>query len=247
VYSSIVEFNEENDNEDSSGSLFDPTMNQPYRTVTGALTNSAYFIVVTVFFLAVPCYAANDTVTEIPFTLEQGVVIAKMMIHGNDPVEVALATGSEYSVFNPRLAKQHKLLAVPLPVGPTFGGRYPARYMTVITDIRFGNLTIGRLQLRSGEDALAAIGAKIGREIFAALGAEFFKGRRIRFDFTKRVLSFPARLSDDQLKGKSVLKMKSTETHLPIVSGASFNGKQIDTIFDTGAAISVYITPAGAK
>ena len=209
--------------------------------------------IIATLFIAFPCHGAPgnfESVTEVPFTIEQGIVIATMMIHGDEPVEVALATGAEFSLFNPQTLKKYKLLAAPIPVGPSLGrSSYPAIYVTSVSDVRFGDLRLRSLYLRSGEQTLTAISSRVGREIFAVLGADFFKGRVVRFDFVKKLVSFLPKIPTDQLNNKSVLKMQAAAEGIqrPIVKDINFNGKPVNSLVDTGAPTSVSLTPAGAK
>lgn len=216
------------------------------------LTLSAFTLLVA---LCVPCAAGppDDAVTEVPFTLEKGHVIVKATIKDGKPVEVVLSTGSERSYVNPMLLEKYKLQAFYTGVG-IITGRSTDRTVsfTNVPDVRVGGTKASSLSMLFGAQSVTAVNERVGREIFAILGADFFKGRVVQFDFQKQVVRFLPRLPD-ALKaggpGRAVMRFRynADVLALPVVEDVTFNGKKVKTLFDTGALTVVSLTASGAK
>jgi hypothetical protein len=204
--------------------------------------------------LCAPCAAAaaDDAVTEAPFTLEKGHVIVKATIKGDAPVEVVLSTGSERSLFNPLLLEKYKLPAYYTGVGIVTGHNDRTVSFTNVPDVRVGGAKATSLSMLFGAQTLASISERVGREIFGVLGADFFKGRVVQFDFQKKVVRFLPRLPDEAKAGgpgRAVMRFRydADVSALPVVEDVTFNGKKVRTLFDTGALTVVSLTASGAK
>jgi hypothetical protein len=197
-------------------------------------------------------------VSEVHFTLEKGHLIVPAKIKGNVPVEVVLATGSEHSIINDSLLEKYNLSAFYSGEGIITGGSLDRTYsFTPVSNVYVGDTKIADLQLRLGSEAAATISKSVGREIFAIIGADFFKGRVVQFDFKRSVVRFLSDVEADLLKDKkggttaerAVLRMGLVKERvtLPVVENVTFNGKKIKTLFDTGARTVVSLTPSAAK
>lgn len=216
------------------------------------LTLSAFMLLVA---LCAPCVASatDDAVTEVPFTLEKGHVIVKATIKDGKPVEVVLSTGSEHSYVNPMLLEKYKLQALYTGVGIITGSSTDRTVtFTNVPDVRVGGTKASSMSMLFGTQSVTAINERVGREIFAILGADFFKGRVVQFDFQKKVVRFLPRLPD-ALKaggpGRAVMRFRynADVLALPVVEDVTFNGKKVKTLFDTGALTVVSLTASGAK
>jgi hypothetical protein len=102
-----------------------------------------------------------------------------------------------------------------------------------------------------------------GREIFAALGADFFEGQIVQFDFKKKVLRFLDKSPVDSKKDKNAVSDTSTSAILrmgekatnpfmrtflvPVVRDVTFNGKEAKLLLDTGRATSLAFSSSVAK
>ena len=209
--------------------------------------------------LCVPCAArkADDAVVEVPFTLEKGHVIVPARIEGDKPVEVVLSTGTEHSLINSALLQKYKLRSYYTGVGIITGHNDRTVFYAVVPDIRVGELKLTSLNMFFGAQALTTIGERVGREIFAVLGADFFKGRVVQFDFQKKVVRFlpqspdaPKESRADAANDKRVVmrfRYDAEVLSLPIVEDVTFNGKKVRTLLDTGALTVVSLTPSAAK
>ena len=160
------------------------------------LTLSALMLLIP---LCGPCVAkpADNAISEVPFTLEKGHVIVPAKIEGDKPVEVVLSTGTEHSIINSALLQKYKLQAYYTGVG-IITGHSTDRTVSyaIVPDIRVGELKFTSLNMFFGAQALTTIGERVGREIFAVLGADFFKGRVVQFDFRRKVVRFLPQSSD---------------------------------------------------
>jgi hypothetical protein len=215
------------------------------------LTLSAFMLLVA---LCAPCAAGppDDAVTEVPFTLEKGHVIVKATIKDGKPVEVVLSTGSEHSFVNPLLLEKYKLQAFYTGVGIVTGHNDRTVTFTNVPDVRVGASKASSLSMLFGAQTVAAINERVGREIFGVLGADYFKGRVVQFDFQKKVVRFLPQLPD-ALKaggpGRAVMRFRydADVLTMPVVEDVTFNGKKVRTLFDTGALTVVSLTASGAK
>jgi hypothetical protein len=209
--------------------------------------------------LLVPCAAKStgDAVIEVPFTLEKGHIIVPAKIKGDKPVEVVLSTGTEHSLVNALLLEKYKLQAYYTGVGVITGHNDRTITFANVPDIRVGELKGTSLSMLFGAQTLTTLGERVGREIFAILGADFFKGRIVQFDFQKKVVRFllesPAVTKDSPGGSHTVeravlpFRYNADVLTLPIVEDVTFNGKRVKTLLDTGALTVVSFTPSAAK
>lgn len=193
---------------------------------------------------------------EIPFTLEKGFIIVPAKILKDVPVDVAISTGSPYSFLNPELIKPHNIHLRYTAEGPITGSHDKIINYAEVPDVIVADqkpISLN-MQYRSFETMDKAIGRQIG----AILGADFFKGKIIQIDFKKKVLIFLDKSPIDYqgaVDAKTlVFKMDqlfrafdARELSLPVVDGTSYNGSKVRTMFDTGTAFPVTISPAATK
>jgi predicted aspartyl protease len=199
--------------------------------------------------------AVADADSEIPFTLEKGHVIVAAKINGDKPVEMVLATGAEHSMINGSVLEKYKLRVYYAADGFITGSSLDRLITFVnVSDIRVGEVKVSGLSMRFGGQATGEIGHRIGREIFGILGADFFKGRIVQFDFQKKVVRFMTRATaaTPQPSGAGevvILPMRQSgeRVRLPVTDDVAFNGKKIKTIFDTSALTVVSLTSSAAK
>ncbi|HEV3469296.1 MAG TPA: aspartyl protease family protein [Pyrinomonadaceae bacterium] len=198
--------------------------------------------------LCAPGAARQDAVTDVPFTMEKGHVIVPATIKGGTPVEVILSTGARHSLIQVGLLDKYKLPAYYAAEGIVTGHNDRTYSFTSVSNVRVGTASED-LHLRYSE-ALAAISQRVGREIFASLGADYFKGRVVQFDFARKVVRFlPRRPEGGKGGGSAVLRMRPSAEPLrrPITEDVTVGGKKLKTLFDTGALTAVSLTPSAAK
>lgn len=196
---------------------------------------------------------------EIPFTLEKGFVIIAAKIKKDIPVEVAISTGSPYSYLNPDLILRHKIRLAYTNEGPVTGRNDKIIHFAEVSQIVVGDEKPVSLNMK--ERSFEAMNKKIGREIGAFLGADFFKGKIVQIDFKKKVIRILENSPLDYKKDTSstdakALFFKMDQSYatfdgrtltLPVVNDISFNSAKVRTLFDTGSAVPILISPAAAK
>jgi hypothetical protein len=172
------------------------------------------------------------------------------------PAEMVLATGAEHSTFNGGMMDKYKLSLAYTFDDPKRCNLADCTYtFSNITNITLGNLKPISLSMRLG--TLEKIEKRIGRPVFGMLGADFFKGRVVQFDFTRKLARFLPALTDGASKDNKtlptteriVLRMGFYDeyTTLPIAEEVTFDGKKIKTIIDTGTATVVTLSPTATK
>lgn len=206
-------------------------------------------------FLYSPCFAQETS-----FTIEKGFLIVPAKIKKNVSVEVIIATGSEYSTLNSDVIQKYKLPLSYTNDGPVTGSNDRIITFSNVPDVSVGGSKATSLYMRFV--SLEKTGKIIGREIYGILGADFFKGKIVRFDFKKRVVKF---LDQSPVDGKNakpaangvsplIFKMSfsqkvfyGSDITLPVADEVFYNGKKIKTLFNTASAAPVSISPAVAR
>ena len=207
------------------------------------------------------CNAQSVGGNEVPFSFESGLVIVEAKIKGDVPVEVVLATGTEYSIVDTRFLEKYKLRSYYTAEGPVTGKDDKTYSFTEVSRVSIANSKSKDLNMRFG--SMAHISQAAGREIFAALGADFFEGQIIQFDFRKKTLRFLDKSPADSPKDKSgasntganiVLRMAEKASNpfnrtflMPVVGDVTFNGQKAKLLLDTGRATSLAFSSAAAK
>jgi Aspartyl protease len=194
-----------------------------------------------------------QTESEIPFTFEKGFVIIPAKIRDKIPVEVVLATGAERSLINPSTLRKYELQVYLTGVGIITGRDDRTVTFATVPDLRVGDVKTSSLNMGLGNQSVALVQQRIGREIFGILGSNFFKGRIVQFDFSKRVVRLlnnrPTAPQMTKSKGFSTLRMRASDepNRLAISGDVTMNGAKLTTLFDTSALTVLSLTPSGAK
>lgn len=210
-------------------------------------------------FGAKPIVIAN--VSDIPFSFENGLVIVEAKIKGGVPVDVVLATGTEYSIIDGAMLDKYKLPAYYAADGPVTGRNDSTYSYTKVSSVSVGDSKSKELDMRFG--SMAQVSQAAGREIFAALGADFFDGQIVQFDFKKKTLRFLDKSPADAGKDKNTSSAASTSVVLrmaekvsnpfkrtfavPIVGDVTFNGQKAKLLLDTGRSTSLAFATSAAK
>jgi predicted aspartyl protease len=201
----------------------------------------------------------NDT-SEVPFTFENGFLIVEAKIKDKIPVQVVLATGAEYSILDMGLMEKYKLNANYASDGPVRGKSTDSTYtFSIVSGVSVGGSKTKDLQMRLG--SLTKVSQVAGREVFAALGADFFEGQIVQFDFKKSVIRFLPKSSAVKRKNKNdvsdagvVLEMPERASNpykktfvVPNVGDVTINGKEIRLLLDTGKPTYLVLPSSSAK
>jgi len=224
-----------------------------------------YFVrLALLMMLATQSIAAQQSkpaASEVPFSLKRGFVIVEAKIKGNVPVHVILATGTENSVTDPSFLKKYDLNAGYAADGPVTGRNDKTYSFAIVNDVSVGESKSRSMRIRFG--SLSDVSNAVGEEIFATLGADFFRDQAVQFDFKNKVIRFfnktPQELVDTKNPkfnaGKTIVlgmapKPSSVfqETILvPIVKDVLINGQKVNLLMDTGVATSVALSSSTAK
>jgi hypothetical protein len=204
---------------------------------------------------------SKPAVSEVPFSLKRGFVIVEATIKGNVPVHVILATGTENSVTDPSFLKKYDLNAGYAADGPVTGRNDKTYDFAIVNDVSVGESKSRSMRMRFG--SLSDVSNAVGEEIFATLGADFFRDQAVQFDFKNKVIRFfnktPPELVDTKNPnfnaGKTtVLRMAPKPSNpfqatilVPVVQDVLLNGQKVNLLMDTGVATSVAISSSTAK
>ncbi len=208
---------------------------------------------------AAPAFGTN--VSDIPFTLENGFVIVEAKIKGDVPVQVVLATGAEYSMVDSFSLKKYELSVNYAGSGPVTGKHDDVFYFAKVPRVSINDSKSKDLAMRLG--SMSQVSRAIGREVFAALGADFFEGQVVQFDFKKRILRFLEKSGVDVVKdttassvgaNKIVLQMAEKDHNpflktfrIPLVKDVMFDGKKAKLLIDTGRVTYLAFSSSVAK
>ncbi len=210
------------------------------------------FVTLFLFLLSSHLFAAD-----IPFTIVKGYLIVPAKIRKNIAVEVIVATGSDVSIVDYESVKKHKLGSSYTGVGIITGTNDRTVVLSDVSDVSVGDEKPTSLFMKNVN--IESIRTKTGRDVFGILGSDFLKGKTIRIDFKKKVLTFVdvSKLNDEEIiknPDKFVFKMDylqrnifGAETILPVCDEITINGKKAKILFDTGTAFPISILPSAIK
>ncbi len=209
---------------------------------------------------AIPSIGASRSepaVSDVPFSLQKGLVIVEAKIKKDVSVQVLLATGTEYSMIDPALLQKYELKASYAADGPVTGRNDTTYTFSAVSSVRVGDSKSRDLNMRFG--SMAAVSRMVGQEIFGTLGADFFEGQTVQFDFKNRVIRFLDKIPTDLIDSKNpggatVLRMAPKPSNpfqptflVPLVRDVQVNGQKTNLLINTGIATSVAFSSATAK
>ena len=214
--------------------------------------------------LATPCVAQSagaTTASEIPFSLHKGLIIVDAKIKRDVPVQVVLATGMERSVTDLALPQKYELEANYASDGPVTGRNDSTFDYTIVSGVKVGNSKAKDIHMRFG--SVAELSKIAGKEIFAALGADFFEGQTMLLDFKNNVIRFLEKTPPDLVDSKDpnykparamVLRMAPKPSNpfhktyqVSLVKDVQMNGQKTSLLFDTGMATLLALSSSTGK
>lgn len=222
----------------------------------------SFAMILPAVFLCVPGVAGaavDDPTSEVPFSIEKGHVIVQAKIKNETAVEVILSTGAEHSTVDTSLIEKYKLQGGYAGEPPVTGKNDRVYFFSIVPDVRIGGAKATSLTMRLV--SLSEVSKAVGREIFGVVGADFFKGRIVQFDFKNKVVRFLNQSATDALKdkkvgtdpnGPAVLRMIENDdpyknVTVPVVDGFAFDGKPVRALLDTGALMVIGLSSSAAK
>lgn len=216
------------------------------------------FLVSVVLFGITPPIKASD----LPFTIEKGYLLVEGTFKKDIKAEFIVATGLSTSIANIGLAIQNKIPLAYTADGPVNGYNDKTITFGSIPAVAVAGQTPVSLNMKLSD--LADVKRKLGRDVFAVLGMDFFKGKLLRIDFARRVISFldkpfiadyPGASKSSGDPNRRVFKIDfyekkfdgSSEISLPVIDGLTYNKKPLRTLVDTGIASAVSFSLAAGK
>jgi hypothetical protein len=210
------------------------------------------------------CFSAVSAVSsfaqDIPFTIEKGFIVVPAKIQKTKPVEVVLATGMYMSSIEGQFDK-YGLTAAYTAEGIVTGRNDRTISFVSVSDIVVGEAKPTSLNLALNSPLNAS--KQLGREIFAILGVDFFRGKILQFDFNKKVVRFLDKSPFSSPKEGTTTENGITrmtfeissltrspfapESAVPIVEGILFNDKKVRTLLNTGVGTPVMVSPGTVK
>jgi hypothetical protein len=182
-------------------------------------------------------------------------------IKGDVPVTVVLATGTQYSVTDPALLQKYELSAYYAADGEVTGRNDKTFSFTKVSGVKIGNSKAKDLNLRFG--SVAELSRMAGKEIFAALGADFFEGQTVQLDFKNHVVRFLEKTPPELIDAKDpkydparamVLRMEPKPSDpfrktymVSLVKDVQVNGQKTSVLFDTGIATLLALSSSAGK
>jgi hypothetical protein len=201
------------------------------------------------------CVAQTAAPDGIPFKFEKGFMIVDAKIKGNTPVQFVISTGSEYSVIDNDQMGKHKLQSSYAADDVVTGRPSDTTYSFVpVSSVSLAGGKSRDLQMRMG--SMKRISEATGAEVFGALGADFFAGQIVQFDFKNNVIRFLDKAPAKDASGGDapiVLRMGEKASNpvrktyvVPLVDGVKVNGKETKLLFDTGRSMAIALSAASA-
>jgi len=201
-------------------------------------------IVFTLSAFASPCIAED-----VPFKLEQGLIIISTKIMKGDPVEAIVSTGTPESFLSADYIFKRKIRLGYTNDGPVTGHNDKIMLFADVPDILVGDQKAVSLKMK--QRSLAEISKAVGHEVDMILGADYFRGKIIQIDFKTNIIHFFEKSPLDYKTSKTSVtdsgpvslffKMDKPMQNffgvgltLPVVEDVSFVGSKIRTLFDTG-------------
>lgn len=202
-------------------------------------------------------HSANENkMVEVPFSLDSGVIVLQVKIHGKGPYNIVLATGYPTSKLSTATFNELKLPIRYNIADDPIGGHFVT--WISVPDIQIGDLKVDVLNMNAGE--LANMSQRLGITVDGVLGCNFLKGRVVQIDYPKKVIRFmqtaPAppvvtqqtASSTSLLTNYALLPMKfAPEEPVTVVDELYVNDKKLKALLDTNQSGTLALTPAALK
>ena len=213
--------------------------------------------------LLVFAFAAAAAAQEIPFKVEKGYLLIAGTVKGDLPFEAAVSTGNTYSFYNEASLKKLRLIE-------SSSNDIPGTVFTKDNALTLAYVSLTRadqkpldIRMLPRHDAFDAMSRALGRKIDFILGADYFDGRIVQFDFRSHVVRF---LSKPPLEYKpgtyaspdggirvvsrmagNIQSMFGTMLTLPVVEEVTLNGNKAPALLNTGIVMPITAQPNAVK
>ena len=207
-------------------------------------------LIISFIFLCSNCFAVT-----VPFTVESGYLIVPVKVRKNVSVEMLINTGLDTSIVDIDIAKKLKF------GNPAYTsvGKVTGRNDETVVFYDISNVVLGgnkKSNLFVKASSFKNLTKTIGREIFGILGADYFQGKTVKFDFKNKTLSFINGTDNNKRSDKksNIHRMKYSTTNkfgnkvtLPVSNKILINSENAKTLFDTGTPYPLLIMPSLVK
>jgi hypothetical protein len=213
--------------------------------------------------LLVFAFAAAAAAQEIPFKVEKGYLLIAGTVKGDIPFEAAVFTGNTYSFYNEASLKKLRLIE-------SSSNDIPGTVLTkdnaltlAYASLKIADQKPADVRMLARHEAFDAMSHALGRKIDFILGADYFDGRIVQFDFRSHLVRF---LSDPPFEYKpgtfsspdggirvvsrmsgNIQSVFGTMLTLPVVEDVMLNGSKAPALLNTGAVMPVTAPPNLAK
>lgn len=192
--------------------------------------------------------ASSPDTIEVPFTLQKGAIIIAVTLKGKGPFNMAIATGSPRSsiAWEAREVPGYQLLWT---IEPLTGKQ--------ITYVQAAEMMVGRMKIDTLPMRLAELDAysrEMGLQLHGILGYDFLRGRVIRIDYHKKILTFlpkdslpkqPSAAANPPLVSTSI--EVNADDPRPVIDDVSINGVKMKMMLDTWQNLPLALTPQAVK
>jgi hypothetical protein len=208
--------------------------------------------------------AVTAAAQEIPFKIEKGYVLVEGTTKGDIPFEAAVSTGSTYSFYNEASLKKLHMIETSSSDTPGTVFTKDNALTLVYEPLTIAGQKPVEIRMLARHDAFDAMSRALGRKIDFILGADFFDGRVVQFEFRFRVLRFLNKPPVDEYKpGTSTLpdggirvvskmtgnvqSMFGTMLTLPVSDEVTLDGNKAPSLLNTGVVMPVTARPNVAR
>jgi hypothetical protein len=214
--------------------------------------------------LLVFAFAFAAAAQEIPFKVEKGYLLISGKVQDELPFEATVSTGSTYSYYNEASLKKLHLFgssSSDIP-GTVFTGEN-ALTLVYVPGLTVADQKPAVVRMIPRHDAFDTMSRALGRKIDFILGADYFEGRIVQFDFRSHVIRF---LKEAPLEYKpgtftspdggvrvvarmtgNVQSMFGTMLTLPVADEVTLNGNKAPSLLNTGVVMPVIARPNLAR
>jgi len=214
--------------------------------------------------LIVFVFTVSAAAQEIPFKIEKGYLLIAGKIKQDIPFEAAVSTGSTYSFYNGSSLKKLRLVeSTSNDISGSAISKESAVSLVYVPQLALADQKPIELTMLPRPKAFEAMSQALGRNIDFVLGADYFEGRIVQFDFRSHVIRFLDKAPVDYKPGTSttgsgtirmIFKMTGHVQSifgdmrtLPVADEITLNGNKVPSLLNTGVVMPVTAGPYIAK
>ncbi|HEY2867230.1 MAG TPA: hypothetical protein VGJ02_09070 [Pyrinomonadaceae bacterium] len=213
--------------------------------------------------LVVFAFVFTAAAQEIPFKIEKGYLLIDGKAKGDLPFEAAVSTGSPYSYYNEASMKKLRLTESSSSDIPGTVFTKDNAMTLVYATLAVADQKPTEIRTLARREAFDAISKALGRKIDFILGADYFDGLIIQFDFKTHVVRIldkpafeykPGTFASQDGGVRFVSRMTGNTQSmfgnmltLPVSDDVTLNGSRSPSLLNTGVVMPVIARPSAAK